>query len=822
MDSTNLTAETKRQKIVEKLAKKIWDRLGKGPHNVNYLEDQILNFQDLLHAHDVNRLCPGFSLILQKIKEWNTAQIFTHFQTLSGRLGSLVDWQSSWLFLPLRSNFERFVKKHQERKFDRLLVLQREILVDIISSSSLVPRKSNQIEPTCALADCMLKIKSQSDFMFEQWKQIIDCNQGRPQIQMANSTLTKKATAIFNMERVLSVGSVLTCILRSEFHRLGLTDNCEYEALVEFTKLEWSVANFFKDQWQVIINRFLDDYFEELAKSFRLKRNALSHQLTRINFNKIDGLVEYGLALSSVSQFYDRRIAELYQDFQFDQDQHAVVQDMIREMLNQEYCKLEEISQHYLSKYFKFLDPMIIKFLEYEDLALFRGLFSKTTLQSLADSVAKSGFNSSVKDPVIKHFLEEIAFTGSLEEPRPNGVRYDTDDFIGQSVYIFMILMDLPKSEQTIKNYLNQYFRVRRIFSFMVGLAFPFIKKQSFFKSLCSRIMANKYSLLTRQKCLLSFHDQSEKKNRSLIESIKVNQNLSHNYLIERSLWFRSTLFISGYLSEGDKKTKESWKKLQQFFSVGNLISLNWNSTTEQTVKEIFKTLLKKIAISIATCDWAYVVLGIFFSISKLIKQNVSLFTKTYDTALEEGRLSYQIVKATRAENDRALNLTSFSLGTIYTFAFLQEAALDLTDPLIIDDVYLMGACLDQDRLEELLLPMLAPNSFFKGTVYVVHSKKDWVLKYFFKCAFRHLAPLGIEGFDHQRCCDKLMAKDILLFDTSMAKASQPDPRQLMLDYLRRRIVNIDVTYSVGGHLSYRSKLQQIFAKICVEKINCN
>lgn len=661
----------------------------------------------------------------------------------------------------------------------------------------------------------MAKVRSQTAFLYAQWKSLLGIDfWGRFEIQMSDSSLTKKATALFNMERMLSINRLLNKVLKSEFEKFGLAGNPEFESFRNLTQMEWSTVNFFGSGWEQMIQGFLTDFFEDLRNDFEIRRKKLKKKLSKISFSQIDGLLRYGLAFTRVKEFYDSKIALFYQDFQFGHKDHAIIDDMIRGMVREEHRKLNRINREFLLECFEYLDPVICRFLEYEDLVLYKGLFSKTTLKSFVRSLGESKFSFTIKDRIMKHFLDEIIYIKKLKRSQRKANTYDIHDFIGQSVYIFSILVRQNGQRKTAKVYLNEYFKIRPVYEFLIRLIFPFIKEELFFKLMCSRIMVDKYKLLSKQKCLVPFHAESEVRNRRYIESMKDIKDLSHEYLVTRSLSIESTLFISGYLSKDSQTTKDSWKKLEEFFPEGNLISVDWNSTSTDSVRQIFRNFGAESLASIFTFRKIAGLISIFGSAKNLYDRQKTLFMKTYNIALEEGRLSYKIMKRNQSENDRALNLVSFSLGTVYSYAFLKQAVADKSDPLIINDVFLMGGCLDQGRLEELLLYMLVEDSFFKGTIYVVHSHMDLVLRKLFKLAFSHLSPLGIEGFDHEKCCDTLMDRNVLLFDTSISQTSQDSPRKMMLKYLRKRIKNVDVTRIAGFHTMYRGKLKKIFTEI--------
>lgn len=60
-----------------------------------------------------------------------------------------------------------------------------------------------------------------------------------------------------------------------------------------------------------------------------------------------------------------------------------------------------------------------------------------------------------------------------------------------------------------------------------------------------------------------------------------------------------------------------------------------------------------------------------------------------------------------------------------------------------------------------------------------------------------------------------MLNSDVKLEDPLLQSLVNQSVENKMLNYLKRKIVNVDVSKQVGGHLSYMENLPIIFDEIC-------
>lgn len=632
-------------------------------------------------------------------------------------------------------------------------------------------------------------------------------------IKTQNPLLEKKANCLFNIERLISIKSILKKILDIKLEHWGLLGNSDLKIFVEIQRVKWSIDCFFDNTWEQMLNDFLSEFYENVKNKFSKKRKKFKKSLENLKFKKIDDLVTYSEELRGILSYYDLKTAELFQNFTVEKSEETSVHGQLNKIILNDRQKISKIEKKFIDFNLEGLEPLIIQYLEFTKLRHFRGLFSKQTLNFLVNTIFDSPFCLFLKEQMAKYFIDESNKADKKFKSHFN-MEFSIKEYIGKNVYLFHILVKQKESEKCAKSYLNLFYQAKELLIYLSSELFPFLNHTRLPRILLQKIMDVQYKLITQKKCLVPFDNPDAARERQNIKNIDEELDLQHDYILERSVSSTSTLFISGYLSKDSSSTKKTWIKLEDFFDSGNLISVDWNSTSFWNVFTEVLSMGAGIVSSFIIPGRPLRFLSIFSNIKDCISKQKNLFTDTYKRAIKEGKVSYDIMKNNPFECDRAISLVSFSLGTVYVYSFLTEVVKEKADPLIIKDVFLMGGCVSQDQLEEVLAELLVEGSSLKGKVYIIHSHRDLVLKYFFSYAYSDKTPIGIEGFNHLKCCENFLKKGVFVFDSSKILDSKKSEKQLMLDYLKEKVINIDATYIAGFHTKYRSRLDDIFKKI--------
>jgi len=234
---------------------------------------------------------------------------------------------------------------------------------------------------------------------------------------------------------------------------------------------------------------------------------------------------------------------------------------------------------------------------------------------------------------------------------------------------------------------------------------------------------------------------------------------------------------VSGYLS---KNGNEDWSKLIQCYPDSAVYSVNWDSNS-------FSDILNYILSQVGEFAEGFEENGIFQKswkqgsifellvggIVKIFEFKHAIWDKSYREAQKIGRhLAEKLISEDKFKN-KNISLVGFSLGTVVISTCMKELA-NSGNTGLLQDVVLMGGVASLKDFEEENMFAVA-----KRTVNVL-SRNDNILTYLLKLVSLDTEPIGIQ---------EIRSKS-------------------------EKILNIDRTDMIKGHMHYRSEMDKIFCDI--------
>lgn len=266
-------------------------------------------------------------------------------------------------------------------------------------------------------------------------------------------------------------------------------------------------------------------------------------------------------------------------------------------------------------------------------------------------------------------------------------------------------------------------------------------------------------------------------------------------------------LSVSGFLSEDTDKKKE-WSDLQWHQRGVSIFALNWGAHSNGSIRTFMQSKLLEIPQNLLFYTGLP---GLAMSSVRVVADSYGQnpFTAANQNALDTAATLSNLIKYERLFAHRALNLVSFSLGTVLVLETLLRLA-DGTTPscLIVHDVILAGSCINLEHFETVLHKLIGTNGIIKGKLFVFHSFNDIVLKYLFKAAKPSESALGFWGLSAYQAALNLWEHDPVLSTRSLKEVQA---------YVAKKYECVDVSDFVDGHSLYRINFPKI-----LEAINFN
>jgi hypothetical protein len=182
---------------------------------------------------------------------------------------------------------------------------------------------------------------------------------------------------------------------------------------------------------------------------------------------------------------------------------------------------------------------------------------------------------------------------------------------------------------------------------------------------------------------------------------------------------------------------------------------------------------------------------------SQAISYAKERFNLAYQNAVASGQYLGLAMASTNLFNNNTLNINAFSLGTVLTFHLL-TTLYDLKLNKTIGDVYLFGGALEHSKLCQNLHKLIGYNGVVQGKLYIFRSSADQVLNWLFTYSGRDRNNcIGHTEVKKEDIIQGLLAKDKLLRNMTL---------DMLGDYVEKKLVLVDCSLFVKGHLDYRIK----------------
>lgn len=154
--------------------------------------------------------------------------------------------------------------------------------------------------------------------------------------------------------------------------------------------------------------------------------------------------------------------------------------------------------------------------------------------------------------------------------------------------------------------------------------------------------------------------------------------------------------------------------------------------------------------------------------------------------------------------NNNPINLVGYSLGTVFVYSTC-VSLYDLGCTGLVGDLCLMGACVDLLSLGQNIHKLVGSRGSIKGKFTIQYTMYDSVLKYMFRSVRLGESPIGLKSTSYDFLANCLRSQD-----PAFARASQ----QEAVDYLRRRIDNIDVSAWCTSHFDFKKDAHLIMPHV--------
>lgn len=175
-------------------------------------------------------------------------------------------------------------------------------------------------------------------------------------------------------------------------------------------------------------------------------------------------------------------------------------------------------------------------------------------------------------------------------------------------------------------------------------------------------------------------------------------------------------------------------------------------------------------------------------------------FTIANHHAVISGQMLAILMAKTKLLNNEPVNLVGYSLGTVFVYSTC-VALYDLGCCQDVNDVCLMGGCVDEYSLGQNIQKLVGSRGSIKGKLTILYTKYDSVLKYMFKSVRLGENPIGLVKVNFEFLADCLINQDDAFKDMSKLDA---------VTYLHTRIDNLDSSAWCKSHFAFKKKAHLI------------
>lgn len=641
------------------------------------------------------------------------------------------------------------------------------------------------------------------------------------ELNIENIKLNKTLFIYFEIFRLKNLEFLFRNIAINQIKQYQLDDSeiCKIFIANELTR--WSLDEIMKTEYQKEIERAIINMKEYLSESLDILLIQFKEDLLNNTFISYSNILNYVKIMKNVKKKTQLAIKELFAYFEINPKFLQRVNFHFDQIVINFENEIKNFEIKYLKKQFQNLSCFILNsFYEKSILSL-----QPYEMDDIEDILNKLKENPKTKLKIEKKMKKIQIETDILHGPSKYRFKDITiNTFVLKIIQIIKLFISCKDKIKKNRKKLEKYFIFKNCIFVFINSLFHNINYSKFI-NFCIDEFFEIYFLMQLPEIL----PPSKKKKintshiyREHIKSIGININT----LKKRPPSFKSTLFISGYLSQNDSKTDQSWLNLEQFFFKGDMLVAHWNSM-ESLLKKSNLMNSAPAVISMVTsfaCNiYIFIIIssaklnpiGLFTTVSQVkngINSQTAKFKSAYENAQKEGMLGYSLIKDNPQYSECLIDIIGFSLGTVFINSFLKAGTYMLQYPLIINNIYLLGGCLKSKDLYKNLRKLLSDDSFFKGTIYIIYSKKDYVLKYLLPLAYPDCEPIGLQEFNYVNARDYLMKKTKKIKHFRLNFETNPNIEDTLLEYLQERIKCVDVTDIVGGHTNYRNKLKEIFS----------
>ena len=791
----------------KQIAQKIWGFFSGKPIPSSQLKNkvnQILNsnkfLQKQLSEDNLNQ-----TFLNLRLK--NNEQIVNYFTDFKAKFLSKLNWTSQWVVLPAINRVQPFIQRHCPFPVDYLFEVNQGCL-----------REIKELQKSCSEEDIWKhidKVIQKNNQLRLIWAEVFPKNQKPdPTLNLnlwTNPDRRAELITLTQIERLRALTELTEQLVERELERLlaNAPDQRELETTI---RLKWRAENLFGNSFPFIREESRQRITRRFHSELIDAETELARNLSQLNLESTETILKYSELVNRTkmnSQILFKKYMNLY-FLRLNKGDWLV--DTFITCHKAGLKRIQHVERAFLSDCFEGVKSQISQISKNVSRLNPLTRLSSDQLHSIYKKVAEATSQPKLKKQILLQINWECDRSNQLKPIRPSR---SLADFLDFGLHVFSLLVKNHDDRLPLKTLYSRFFDVESLFRAVLTGVAPFTRNTHLVEMLYNCLMSREYVRRTRHSVMNFWKSPAPEDS---VEGVRVTK------IERRNINFRSTLFFSGYTSQDTARYYLPWKQAADFFFDGNLILGEWNSQTVSGLRATFLVDFLKLIPQLTLLSCKFVFKTGFNRVApqlckktyqvSLIQNQQSLFRKAYDNALREGSHIHNLIKEDKCESSRVVQLCSFSLGTLVAYSFLKSVCSEHENHLTVGDVVLMGGCVTQKQIEELLPIMLAPGSFFKGKIIVVYSRQDYVLKYLFSLCFPELTPSGLSGFNHQAASLRLLKEGVVFEDIVLLNKSRHCPEKQMLNFLNQRIINVDVSSTVGGHLSYMNKLPSIFDTI--------
>lgn len=713
---------------IQKIVDKTWESLPNKPYSFIKLEGTI-----------TSKLCASFPYfsketiyhIVNQLKIKNLKFFLLNLDELKSELLKRFDWICEWAILPQINRSEHFFKKNSFINLDYLFEGHRKSITDIFSSINSLDFNR--------LIDLIISKNQETKLL---WDEIFSPkSQKNPYTFWDESTFTPIFLDLYEIERIRSLDTFFQKFLDNEFSKVDILKIEHFGNIVQNIKKNWKLSNLFESQFKVMQSRLKEKFDMRINEKISILEKELESLLLEFDLNSSEAFSKYTLIVNNSSSAIIRKLKELMGQYHVQLAQNDILTNVFIQNIKRTRIRIRHIEHAFLSHSFEYLESELNK-LKCQNTSqnAFEGVPSGV-LERIFTKIRRTRFKDYFKEITIKKILlnvQKISFAKKFN------FCCSMKSVLQRCEKIFSLLNCSNTQNKSLRNLFHDFQENKHFFMLICFELFPLISSTSLLDVLFETLINIEYIKKTKQSILNIWSPE-------ILAPEAQSQGVRITKLEVRRISYLSTIFFSGYTSQDYKYSDVQWKQSMQFFFRGNLIVGKWNSQKMWSVgtqflysfaKLIPEIMINQILSPIYHNFQAYIRPSSqqpgFKKKITLIEDQKKLFTDAYQNALKEGSKIYQIIKSDKAENSRLIQMGSFSLGTVINYSFLKQASLDTNNSLVIGDIMLMGGCISQSQLESLLPDLLQYRGFCTGTIFVVHSKEDYILRYLF-CLYCNL-----------------------------------------------------------------------------------